>query len=73
MHFSHEITNSGEMSKDIVIKFQKNYFLFHEAESTRKSILRKMLTVTRCRNCLDIFNYKKVLQIKLNMKLKSKT
>lgn len=53
MHFSHEITNSGEMSKDIVIKFQKNYFLFHEAESTRKSILRKMLTVTRCRNCLD--------------------
>ena len=54
MHFSHEITNSGEMSKDIVIKFQKNYFLFHEAESTRKSILRKMLTVTRCKNAAKL-------------------
>lgn len=50
MHSSHEITNSGEMSKDIVIKFQKNYFLFHETESTRKSILRKILTVTRYKN-----------------------
>lgn len=50
MHFSHEITNSGEMSKDTVIKFQKNYFLFHETESTRKSILRKILTVTRYKN-----------------------
>lgn len=50
MHSSHEITNSGEMSKDIAIKFQKNYFLFHETESTRKSILRKILTVTRYKN-----------------------
>ena len=45
MYFSHEETNSGHMSKDI-INFLKNYFVFHKIESTRKSILRKTLTLT---------------------------
>ena len=76
MYFSHEITNSGDMRK-YIINFIKNYFLFHKTESTCNSILCKMLTLTERKNPEKLLRLyviiKSVLQIKLNIKLKSKT